>query len=60
LGGDGSGGSSFVATITVASLCSLVSTTQKEERKNNKKRGTNSNKEKNCSWGPSRNRKNKF
>jgi hypothetical protein len=36
LGGDGNGGNSFVATIVVASLRSLVSAMQKEEKENDK------------------------
>jgi hypothetical protein len=39
--GDGSGGSSFAVTIAVASLCSLVSIVQKEERDNNRQRNEN-------------------
>jgi len=38
LGGDGSGGNSFVATIAIVSLNSLIGVVQKEERKNDKKR----------------------
>jgi hypothetical protein len=45
LGGNCNGNSSFVATIVV-SLCSLVNTMQKEEKKNDKQRGTNKDKEK--------------
>ncbi len=44
--GDGNGGNNFVATIADASLCSLVSIVQKEERTNNRQRGTNRDKEK--------------
>jgi hypothetical protein len=40
LSGDGSGGSSFATTIVVASLGSLVSAMQNEERKKEKQRGT--------------------
>jgi hypothetical protein len=39
LGGDGNGSNNFVAITTVASLCLLVSTTQKEERENIDKEG---------------------
>ncbi len=46
LGGDGNGGSNFATTIVVVSLPSLVSATQKEERKNIKQRGTNRDKKK--------------
>ncbi len=35
LGGDGNGGSSFVATIAIASLHLVVSAAQKEEKENN-------------------------
>jgi hypothetical protein len=38
MGGNGSGRSNFVATTAVGSLHSLVSATQKEEKKNDKQR----------------------
>jgi hypothetical protein len=40
------GGNNFVAIIAIASLCSLVSVTQKEERKNDRHKGTNRDKKK--------------
>jgi hypothetical protein len=52
LGGDGSGGSSFGATTAIASLRSLVSIAQKEERENDdRQRGTNRDKEKKIAIG---------
>jgi hypothetical protein len=61
LGGDGSGVSSIVATTIVASLGSLVSVAQKEERENNKQIRTNRNKKKkSCNWGPLGNMKKRF
>jgi hypothetical protein len=45
MGGDGSG--SFAATTAVASLSSIVSAAQKEEKENDRQRGTNRDKEKN-------------
>jgi hypothetical protein len=39
------GGSNFVAIIAIASLRSLISVTQKEERKNDRHKGTNRDKE---------------
>jgi hypothetical protein len=47
LGVNGSGNNGFAAITIVASLCSLVNAMQKEERENEKKRGTNRDKEKN-------------
>jgi hypothetical protein len=46
LGGDGSGGNNFATTSVIASLHSLISVMQKEERKNDKQKGTNINKKK--------------
>jgi hypothetical protein len=46
LGGNGKGGSNFVAITVIASLRSLISVRQKEERKTTKQRGTNIDKEK--------------
>jgi hypothetical protein len=46
LGGDDGGVSSIATTTTIASLGSLVSVTQKEERENDKHKGTNINKKK--------------
>jgi hypothetical protein len=61
LSGNGSGNNNFVATIAVASLHSLVIVAQKEERKNDRQRGTNINKEKKIVvGGPSRNMKEGF
>jgi hypothetical protein len=39
------GGSNFVAIIAIASLRSLISVTQKEERENDRHKGTNRDKE---------------
>jgi hypothetical protein len=41
LGGNDNGGSNFVAITIVVSLCSLVNIAQKEERVNDRQRGTN-------------------
>ncbi len=46
MGGDDGGVSSIATTTTIASLGSLVSVTQKEERENDKHKGTNINKKK--------------
>jgi hypothetical protein len=46
MGGDGSGSSSFTATTAVASLRSVDSAAQKEEKENDIQRGTNRDKEK--------------
>jgi hypothetical protein len=51
LGGDGSGVSSVATTTTVASLGSVVSVAQKEEKGHDKHRGTNINKEKKMQLG---------
>jgi hypothetical protein len=51
LGGDGNGDNSFVATIVVASLCSLINAMQNEEKDNNKQRRTNKDKEKKLQLG---------
>jgi len=45
MGGNGSGNSSFVAINVVVSLHSLVNIAWKEEKENEKQRGTNKNKE---------------
>jgi hypothetical protein len=45
MGGDGNG-RNFVAITVVASLCSLVSVTQKEKKENDIQRGINKDKEK--------------
>jgi hypothetical protein len=49
-------GSGFAATTAIASLCSLVGTTQKEEREI----GNEGQRRKICSWGPSGKRKEGF
>ncbi len=46
MGGNGSGGSSFATTFVIASLHSLISVVQKEERENDKQKGPNKDKEK--------------
>jgi hypothetical protein len=51
LSGDGNGDNSFVATIVVDSLCSLLNAMQNEEKENNKQQRTNKDKEKNLQLG---------
>jgi hypothetical protein len=52
MGGDGSGSSSFAATSAVASLRSIVSAAQKEEKENDRqKRDIQRQRKKNCRWG---------
>jgi hypothetical protein len=46
MGGNGNGSSNFAAITTITSLCSLVSAMQKEEKENDKQRGTNRDKKK--------------
>jgi hypothetical protein len=46
LGGNDNGNGSFATITIVVSLCSLVSTTQKEEKVNDKQRRTNIDKKK--------------
>jgi hypothetical protein len=50
MGGDGNG-PNFAAIIVVASLCSLVSVTQKENKENDIQRGINKDKEKKITVG---------
>jgi hypothetical protein len=40
LNDNGNGDNNFVVTITIVSLCSLISATQKKEREKNKQKGT--------------------
>jgi hypothetical protein len=51
LGGDGNGDNNFVATNVVPSLHSLISIVQKEERENDRNRGTNIDKKKKIAIG---------